>query len=313
MNNPQPPFRTTVLIGVSGWLLLSLFHLPGSIYAQVYPEIILMAGALVVAPLGLRIINQEFGTYGRMTAFLLGLSLLIPTGYFAGVLAAPYVLFSLSVIRKCQYPLKNIAPLISSIMLTVGALWAFAYRLGWSPFGYAPIIVLLTAVHFHYAGFALSVIAQTAGIGKLRASQLTIALAAGVVWVAAGILVTHFGGPVWLEAGGVTALSAMGILTGGLLLRSTIRPNPIVVKLLWLTAGSSLIAGMSLAFLYGWRHYCPISQLSIPWMYAVHGTLNSIGFAVPALISANILRGSSGKTSVQNSARKNKSASNNHN
>ncbi len=198
-------------------------------------------------------------------------------------------------------------------MLTVGALWAFAYRLGWSPFGYAPIIVLLTAVHFHYAGFALSIIAQTAIPDNQWGNQMTIALAAGVAWVAAGILITGFGGPVWLETGGVTALSAMGVITGGLLLQSSSRPKSFAVKFLLVTAGASLIAGMSLAFLYGWRHYYPISQLSIPWMYAVHGTLNSIGFAVPALISANILPGSSGKTSVQNSARKNKSASNNHN
>ncbi|GJM34853.1 MAG: hypothetical protein DHS20C18_38540 [Saprospiraceae bacterium] len=41
---------------------------------------------------------------------------------------------------------------------------------------------------------------------------------------------------------------------------------------------------MILAMGYGWRHYFPISFLDIPWMYAVHGTLNSIGFAATGLV-----------------------------
>lgn len=31
------------------------------------------------------------------------------------------------------------------------------------------------------------------------------------------------------------------------------------------------------------RHVYLIPALSIPWMYAVHGTLNAIGFALPAV------------------------------
>ena len=40
-------------------------------------------------------------------------------------------------------------------MIVVGAVFAFMDRLGVRPFGFSTTIILLTAVHFHFAGFVL--------------------------------------------------------------------------------------------------------------------------------------------------------------
>ena len=59
----------------------------------------------------------------------------------------------------------------------------------------------------------------------------------------------------------------------------------VVFKVLWLLCGLALMGGMLLALGYGWRTVVFIPQLTIPWMYAVHGTLNAIGFALPGILA----------------------------
>jgi len=63
----------------------------------------------------------------------------------------------------------------------------------------------------------------------------------------------------------------------------------LLIKVLWTIAGFSLLCGMTLALLYGWRAHHSLTFLTIPWMYAVHGTLNAVGFAIPALLGWSIL------------------------
>ena len=45
------------------------------------------------------------------------------------------------------------------VYLAVGGVWTVIARAGLRPLGFPDLIVLLTAVHFHYAGFALPVLA----------------------------------------------------------------------------------------------------------------------------------------------------------
>ena len=56
---------------------------------------------------------------------------------------------------------------------------------------------------------------------------------------------------------------------------------PVVVQCLWMVAGCSLFAGMLLAALYGVRSvFAPWPWLDIPWMRALHGTINALGFGL---------------------------------
>jgi hypothetical protein len=60
------------------------------------------------------------------------------------------------------------------------------------------------------------------------------------------------------------------------------------VRVLWAVTAVSLITGMFLAALYGSRHLLPLEWLTIPWMRALHGTANSLGFALSALLAWKI-------------------------
>ena len=56
------------------------------------------------------------------------------------------------------------------------------------------------------------------------------------------------------------------------------------VKALWLVSAVCLAGSMVLAALYGSRFHYTISWLDIPWMRAVHGSANALGFGLAGLV-----------------------------
>lgn len=192
--------------------------------------------------------------------------------------------------------------------LAVGAAWAVADRLGWRPLDFSPVIVLLTAVHFHYAGFVLPIVAGLAirrsGVaagGSHRPGRVArlagLLTVLGVPAVAVGITGSQVGLGTWLgtgiEAAAAWTMAAGGLLVAWLHLRLATGPAaglaadggaPTAARALWAVAAVALAAGMVLAALYGARFLVPgVRWLDIGWMQALHGAANSLGFALPAL------------------------------
>ncbi|HTO05065.1 MAG TPA: hypothetical protein VL069_15245, partial [Opitutus sp.] len=57
-------------------------------------------------------------------------------------------------------------------------------------------------------------------------------------------------------------------------------------RVLFLLAGVSLLFGMSLAGLYASRSLIlPLPWLDVPWMRALHGTANALGFGLCGLFA----------------------------
>ena len=82
-------------------------------------------------------------------------------------------------------------PMAGLIFLAVGGAWTVASRFGLRPLDFKDIIVLLTGVHFHYAGFVLPLLTGWAG-RRLRTTALRVAavgVVVGVPLVAPGITV----------------------------------------------------------------------------------------------------------------------------
>jgi hypothetical protein len=50
--------------------------------------------------------------------------------------------------------LEELAIDVGLVNLFIGAVWAMAWRADWPLMGYSPQWVVLTALHFHVAGFA---------------------------------------------------------------------------------------------------------------------------------------------------------------
>lgn len=194
-------------------------------------------------------------------------------------------------VRDKPKDLARWAHLAAHLYLPVGGIWALFYQIGFQPLGFALVIVLLTGVHFHYAGFALPwltsrLLAQRSCGAVVKVCAMGVMV--GVPLVAIGITSSQLEMPFWVETGAVTILagSAFGISHGYLAWAGEVRGRP---GLCFLLAGLALSLGMVLAMLYGWRYLVPIEWVTIPAMYTLHGTLNSWGFCLPGVLGNALL------------------------
>lgn len=296
-NNPSAP----ILIGFIIWLLLLLTSIPYSIFEISHVRILLLAAPLWLIPIVWNIDGQASWRLwlGLSCGLLFTGSFLLFSGPYAALMTVPWVLLTLTLAieqlaRSFDRPKIDWLNLAGYSYLPVGAVWAFCDRLGFAPFGYSPTIVLLTAVHFHYAGFILPKV--TGYLLELTTPffhrSLSLAIIAGVPLVALGISASHFEWPFYIEVICVSILTSAGILLGFHYIRYGLSLKHPLVKGLFSLGGTALVIGMLLAFCYGWRSIFQIELLTIPWMYAVHGTCNAIGFAAPILIGNYLLRSS---------------------
>lgn len=172
----------------------------------------------------------------------------------------------------------------------VGALWFVVDAFGLAPLGFAPLVVRLTAVHFHYAGFALPVIAAVVAAahpnGLTRAAAVAGLL--GVPATALGITAVQLGAPPWVEAVFAAPMVAGALLVGVVHLAlaggAWGASAGAAVRALRLVVGLTLLGTMGLAAAYaarGWLAWSP----TIPQMVAWHGIGNALGVAVCGLVA----------------------------
>src|SRR4030095_7036112 len=99
------------------------------------------------------------------------LSLILETGLTAALLAVLTLalhllvaLFGLSrLLPRGLLPIEELSIDAGLLYLPVAGFWFVVYRLGIQPVGFGETIILLTVVHFHFAGFATPIIAGMTG------------------------------------------------------------------------------------------------------------------------------------------------------
>lgn len=144
---------------------------------------VLLFAVLVVTPLALLLVNiphasathtllfRVINIFQPLAAALALVSFLLPKGVIASALATGWLLFAglvatLGLGRLSSSRFTHVEELSINaglIYLPVGAIWMVFSRLGAMPFGFQEPIVTLTAVHFHYAGFATPIIVGMIG------------------------------------------------------------------------------------------------------------------------------------------------------
>jgi hypothetical protein len=221
---------------------------------------------------------------------VLAASLALPPGPAAACFAAPWLIVTMllalvGLVRLGEHRFESAAEPAHDaalVFIAIGGLWTVVTRLGWQPLGFSRMIVLLTAVHFHYAAFLLPVLAgrMARELPGVFSTIAVFGVIAGVPLTAAGITVSPH---LEFAAGLFMALAGLLVALGHLRLacRAT-RPGPL---LLWSVSGVSLLSGMLLAGLYAWVHYTGAMWLDIPRMLPSHGMLNAIGFTGCALLA----------------------------
>lgn len=291
----------SALFGVGLWGTLAL---AGGLSAV---ERALALAPLVVVPLGVGLAARgEYpGFAGRLLdaavallpvgAALVTLSLVVESGPLAAFAAAPWVFVttllafagvSRAAERGTERPVALAPALVDAgfAYAPVAAVALVLSHLGVT-FWFDPVIILLTAVHFHFAGFTLPVLAGVAG-RRIGGFDGVARVVAGVVLVGPALIAVgiSFSPLVEVVTVGVFTLAVAGF--GMLVL---VRVVPTLDALPAVLIGLSALAlpvSMLLALGYGVAAFSGTNPLglSIGRMVTLHGSLNAYGFALCGVV-----------------------------
>jgi len=267
-------------------------------------ELLFLFGPLVIVPLGMelgRLIGgagwlEEWGQRLQpVGAAFAVVAMLLPPGRRAGVFALGWMVVSLVVagggflelvMRPTDADRSVRAILaIARIDLAVGGAWLVASRLGMRPMGIQEPIGLLTAVHFHFAGFATATIAAaTLQFAEMRGTQRwlrgAVLMVVGMPYVVAAGFVLSRG--MKTAAAALFSASVAGL---AIFVRNCGRlAENGAARIMLQVAAGAVLAGMVLSGAYAVADFVGSEALTIPQMARTHGILNAVGFCLPGLL-----------------------------
>jgi hypothetical protein len=246
-------------------------------------------GATVASlPAALAVVGALALPVGSLPSVLLALPWLVVTGAIAVV--------GLSRLRELGLgSLPELSVTAALLYVPVGAVALVLHRAGVF-LRFEPIIVLLTAVHYHYAGFVLPLVAGLTArvidahggfegaVGRLAAAALLV-LVGNVALIAVGITFSPL-----LEVVAVALFTVAVAVFAAVALRRAVPRLPRLPAALLAVACCTLFASMALALAYGYSAFRPSDALvGIGTMIRWHGALNAFGFAIPALLAFRLL------------------------
>ncbi len=275
------------------WLVF--LGLVGEIFIRTHWEgALVVFAALALVPTGLALLGREQPWWYWILAAGVCAGYLIFPNPIAGFGILPYLfLAAWLTVRELadlfvypKFELKNWVRMAALGYWATGAAWSVFFLGDVRPLGFDPVIVGLTAAHFHVAGFVLAVVVYCLLSEMPDATNRLLGwgVLAGMPLVAAGITATKLGySPVfeWVSALAFVAL-ALGVIGQQMHLVFQ-KKYPPAARLLWLGGAVCLLAGGVLASLYALRFSWPIAWVNIPNMKIWHGTLNTVGFGALVL------------------------------
>lgn len=319
--------RRSAAVGFVVWLLLILTVTTDSHETELIHKIVFFA-MLVIVPLALSLVpaGDQRGSAGRRSAGLYPLVVMVhpvaavvtivsfffEKGSLSASLSFAWLIFSVLVAlfgltrlaARGVLPAQEASIDAGLLYLSVAGVWLVIYRLGVQPFDYGETIILLTVVHFHFAGFAAPIIAGMVGrmlittnppdtttsatvlnLPSKTYSALVVSIVAAMPLIAAGITFSP-----WLGLLGTLLLSA-GLVTLAVLTLRRVLPliSSLSARLLLLFAALSSCTAMVLACLYAYSIVAKILILRIPTMAMTHGLLNAFGFTACSLLAWSII------------------------
>jgi hypothetical protein len=279
-------------VGLMAWLAGMAF-LPGPLV-----ERMLLAGPLIVVPsllsvlptraIASRLTTVDLAPWPALAAALLLLpTFAVPAGPVAAALCLPWLLIcgstalagvrhGLTNLPEVLHP-RNSAQLATDaalVYLLVGGSFLFAHRAGVDVLSFSPLIVLLTAVHYHFVGFGLLAVTATLAAGQRRVGVVAaLALVAGMPVTAVGFT---------LGAPQINWLGSVLVVVGGmcaalLLLQAAVRGSSGVQRVLPFAASIALALGVPLGLAWATSMLLGDVPVDIETMVRTHGALNGVG------------------------------------
>jgi hypothetical protein len=270
-----------LVAGLATWFVALVFA-PAPLAAR-----ILLLAPLVIVPGLIPLLPPRpwIGAAGGWPAFVAALPLVVAFSLPSGLPAAAFVLpwLTLALVGAAAAVRHGLANLPSILGLRripdlgidvalgfwgVGAVFALLDRLGIDT-GFSPVIVLLTATHFHFAGFGLLALASLLAASRpwLRASVL--GLMVGIPLTALGFV---------LATNPINALGALIVGTSGIGVGIVLLFGRVEVRTDWLSraAGLALLVGMPMGIAWSFAILTGVSFLDLDTMVRTHGALNSM-------------------------------------
>jgi hypothetical protein len=305
---PRLP-QASAVAGALCWLALLIIPSQEPFDLRIIKGIFLL-GALVIVPLGLSLVATPDRRNRHSTIYRLALltqpfgaamvicSYFFEQGLVAALLASVWLVVtaliaSFGIVRflpRGATRAEEVAIDAGLMYLLVGGLWFVFSRYGLQPRGFGDTIVLLTAIHFHYAGFAAPILVGMTG----RMLNNEDSRARRLLWLSCVAVIT--GTP--LVAAGITlspGLALMGacVIAVGLWLLAVLvvwrvlysLPSYAGARVMLLVSSASSCAAMGLACLYAYSIVAGRLILSIPQMAMFHGVANALGFSLCGLIA----------------------------
>ena len=291
-----------------GGLALWLGFLAGPMGPGAEMEIarILALALLVVLPLGFDLSRRTGEASSNMfaaakylqpfAAVVVASSFFLPAGVLAGTLAIAWLpltgLLAIDAFNRIRQrglaPLEELAVDTAGLYLPVGAVWLWASRMGLEPFGFTEPIVLLTAVHFHFAGFGGPLLAGLTG-RFLRSRDADLPLlytpSAALVLIGPALVAAGFFLPPNFEALAAALLAAGYLGLSLVILSGVVRPmGRSLPGLLLATSALAVLFAMAAATAYAVGNASRVFFIPIPTMVLVHGWLNAAGFVLLGLL-----------------------------
>lgn len=297
----------SAIVGSTAWILL-LFVLSPMTTSIAAIEALLLFGVLVVValtlPFALTDTENEFirrlhvvaVRIQPVAAFAAAGAFLLSPGLSSALLTLPWLGFAglTALIGATRFlhrrTLEPAALCIDAglVYIPVGAGWLFLSRMRAQPLGFSDLIVVLTAVHFHYAGFVAPIVAGLTG-RRIRSTLLFTPIAAGVIagppLIAVGITFSPL-----IEIIAVVVFAGSLI---GLALLMLVGLVPVVQTRLSQTlvviSSLSLLVTMIAAGAYGFSTFTGRFVVTIPRMVQIHGVLNAFGFALCSIVAWHMI------------------------
>jgi hypothetical protein len=181
--------------------------------------------------------------------------------------------------------LSLLAIAVGRIDLAVGGAWLVASRIGLRPMGIQEPIGLLTAVHFHFAGFATATLAaatlhfsENHGRGRYLRWLVPFVIAMPFM-IAVGFVTTP---AIKMIAAVAFSVSVAGLAVFLLSIAGLAESK--TARAMLRIASASVLAGMLVAAVFAVADFRGSDILPIPQMARTHGLLNAFGFCMCGLL-----------------------------
>jgi YndJ-like protein len=274
-----------LLVGMVVWAA-AMVMLPAPLAAR-----ILLLAPLVIVPRLIPLLppRRWVGALGGWPSLVAALPLLVafalPTGPLAAAFVVPWLVVALvgtaaaithglSQLPAILHP-RHLPALGTDVALGfwgVAAIFLIVERLGVET-GFSPVIVLLTATHFHFAGFGLLGLASLLAVSQRWLGASVLGLVVGIPITAIGfILVSDL----------ISAIGALIVGSSGIGVAIALLTGRTPGASGWLSkgAGIALLVGMPMGIAWSFAILTGQSFLDLDTMIRTHGVLNSVAVLV---------------------------------